>query len=119
MSIDSYFHVPAGTRNLPLGERRYCKHKTFADFAPHHGDCFPHQVKWVAGGWIDEQYFFEDPGDARWFFVEGWRDRDFLLEDGVTPFDYSPTALWIDGVEQPDHVCKDDSPAGDGTICSI
>ena len=61
------------------------KHKTVADFAAHHGDCFSHQVKWVAGGWIDEQFFFEDPGDARWFFVEGWRNRDFLVKDGITP----------------------------------
>jgi hypothetical protein len=98
MSTDSYFHVPAGMRNLPLGERRYCKHKTFVDFVAYHGDRFTHQVKWVAGGWIDEQYFFEDAMDARWFFAEGWRSLDFEDAPGVQ-VGYAPTALWIDGQE--------------------
>lgn len=105
MSIDSFFYVPAGTRNLPLGERRYLKYKSPSEYRAKH-DYMPHQVAWVAGGVIDEQYFFEDPQDARWFFTYGWKFRDVSHDShdsggaGIPPH-----ALWIDGeeIEEADH----------------
>jgi hypothetical protein len=99
VSIDSFFYVPAGTLNLPLGERRYLKYKSASEYRAKH-DYTPHQVAWVAGGVIDEQYFFEDPQDARWFFIYGWKFRDVSYDSrdsggaGIPPH-----ALWIDGEE--------------------
>ena len=105
MSIDSFFYVPAGTRGLEPGKRGYRKYKTVSDFIAAHGyRPFPHQVKWVAGGWIDEAYFFEDAQDAIWFFVEGWRQRDFT--DGGCPVGHAPTELWIDGQQRCEHCAE-------------
>lgn len=105
MSIDSFFYVLAGTRDLEPGKRGYKKYKSVSDFVAAHGDHpFPHQVKWVAGGWIDEHYFFEDPEDARWFFVEGWRQRDF--SDGGCPVGFAPSGLWIDGHQRCEHCAE-------------
>jgi hypothetical protein len=98
MSIDSFFFVPRGTRNQPLGERSYKKYKRYSEFVAAHGDDFTHQVYWLAGGWIDEQYFFEEAEDARWFYGKGWKSRDFLDGDGF-PYGHAPTALWIDDQE--------------------
>jgi hypothetical protein len=67
MSIDNRIWVPAGARNdKTLG---YTKYKC--------GDAMPperhtrHQVFLAGEGnvLIDEQYFFEDEADARWFRV--------------------------------------------------
>jgi len=45
MSIDSFFYVPAGTRDLEPGKQDYKKYKTVSDFVAAHGDRpFPHQV---------------------------------------------------------------------------
>jgi hypothetical protein len=109
MSVDSFFYVPAGTRNVAEPtERGYKKYKSFADFkVAYDNRHFPHQVKWVAGGMIDEQYFFEQAEDAIWFFVEGWRGRDFFAngEDGA-PVGYGPTALWIDDKQRCEHCAE-------------
>jgi hypothetical protein len=113
MSIDSFFYVPAGTRHLVPGERNYKKYKTVSDFVAAHGDLsFPHQVKWEAGGAIDEQYFLEDPLDAIWFFVSGWRDRDFFEngEDGEM-VGYPPTTIWLDAKQRCEHCAE---PLGPG-----
>jgi hypothetical protein len=103
MSIDSFFYVPAGTRSMEPGKRSYRKYKSFADFKAAHPPTH-HQVKWVAGGLIDEQYFFEDAQDAIWFFVEGWRHRDF--SDGDFPIGCAPSALWIDGHQRCEHCAE-------------
>jgi hypothetical protein len=108
MSIDSFFYVPAGTRNAEPTERGYKKYKSLADFkVAYDNRHFPHQVKWVAGGMIDEQYFFEQAEDAIWFFVSGWRSRDFFAngEDGDM-VGYGPTAIWIDDQQRCEH-CAD------------
>lgn len=113
MSIDSFFYVPAGTRGLAPRKRVYKKYKTVADFVAAHDDRpFPHQVKWTAGGAIDEQYSFEDPQYAIWFFFSGWRDRDFFEngEDGVRG-GYPPTAIWIDDKQRCEHCTKPLVPA--------
>jgi hypothetical protein len=45
MSIDSFFYVPAGTRDLEPGKQDYKKYRTVSDFVAAHGDRpFPHQV---------------------------------------------------------------------------
>jgi hypothetical protein len=100
MSIDNRISVPAGARNAKPGHRNYAwtKYKC--------GDVFPrekttrHQVFLAHGAnvLIDEQYFFEDPEDARWFWNEGYNERLFLLdeEEGLSA-GYDRMALWIDG----------------------
>jgi hypothetical protein len=109
VSIDSFFYVPAGTRNVAdPTERGYKKYKSVTDFkVAHDNRHFPHQVKWVAGGMIDEQYFFEQAEDAIWFFVSGWRDRDFFEngQDG-DKVGYAPTALWLDDKQRCEHCAK-------------
>ena len=101
MSIDSYFYVPAGTRNLNPADRRYQKYKSWAEFeaawyTPTRKA--PHQVYWLCGDFIDEQYFFEDADDARWFYAKGWKLRD-MLDDEDKPIGAPPTGLWIDDEE--------------------
>ena len=56
---------------------------------------------------IDEQYYFESAEDAIWFFVSGWRDRDFFEngQDGEK-VGYAPTAIWIDDQQRCEH-CAD------------
>jgi hypothetical protein len=69
MSIDNRICVPAGARNDK--NLRYTKYKC--------GDVMPlerytrHQVFLAHGAsvLIDEQYFFENEADARWFWSEG------------------------------------------------
>jgi hypothetical protein len=104
MSIDSFFYVPAGTRNLESGKRDYKKYKSFADFKAAGHPPTGHQVKWEAGGMIDEQYFFEQAEDAIWFLVSGWRSRDFFAngEDGDI-VGYGATAIWIDDQQRCEH----------------
>lgn len=98
MSIDSYFWVPAGIRNLNPADRRYLEYKCneLQEFEATQG-ISPHQVFWCAGGVIDEQYFFEDADNASWFYREGWKLRNLVI-DGHPMTDGGPTGLWIDDV---------------------
>lgn len=113
MSIDSYFYVPAGTRNVAdPAKREYKKYKSASEFWAAHAGPFPHQVNWAAGGMIDEQYYFESAEDAIWFFVSGWRDRDFFEngQDGEK-VGYAPTAIWIDDQQRCEHCADPSFPA--------
>jgi hypothetical protein len=86
-------------------ELGYKKYKSFADFkVAYDNRHFPHQVKWVAGAMIDEQYFFEQAEDAIWFFASGWRSRDFFAngEDGDM-VGYGPKAISIDDQQRCEH----------------
>ena len=93
MSIDNCIWVPAGARNDR--NTSYAKHKC--------GDLMPperytrHQVFLAHGGnvLIDEQYFFEDEADARWFWNEGYKERLNLLGDGHINHGYDRMALWV------------------------
>jgi hypothetical protein len=101
MSIDSRIFVPAGARNRKHDDPEYpptkIKYKA--------GDQMPdsqkttHQVFLAHQHLIDEQYFFEDADDARWFWVEGYKGCLFLDRDGKTVMSYDRMALWIDGEE--------------------
>jgi hypothetical protein len=61
----------------------------------------PHQVRFDHGdcgdayALIDEQYFFEDAEDARWFYREG--HRRMLYEGEERP---ERLVLWVDDVQQ-------------------
>lgn len=96
MSIDHVFYVPAGFRNLEpkgtFGEHKDCMHA-------HQHAWTPHQVFFAHGAnfLIDEQYTFEDPEDARWFFDEGY--KRMLYEGEPEP---DRMALWIND-EEADH----------------
>ena len=54
----------------------------------------PHQVLLAHQQLIDEQYFFEDPKDARWFWTDGYKERLYLDNEGA-PMPYDRMALWI------------------------
>ena len=99
MSIDNFIWVPAGARidkNIT-----YNKFKSQAEMLAYDGLAdTPHQVLLAQGAnvLVDEQYFFEDVDDARWFWVEGYRAQLYLNAEG-TPVPYDRMALWIDDEE--------------------
>ena len=43
----------------------------------------------------EEQYFFEDEADARWFWKEGYKERLYLIGDGPATRGYDGMTLWI------------------------
>jgi hypothetical protein len=45
---------------------------------------------------IDERYYFEDLASALDFYLDGWRDREFVLEDGER-LDLSHSGLYSRG----------------------
>jgi hypothetical protein len=99
MSIDNYIWAPAGTRNdKSVGYRKY---KSWAEMISAETSSVPRHQVFLAHGaniLIDEQYFFEDPEDARWFWKEGYDERLFLLdEDEGVSAGYDSMALWIEG----------------------
>jgi hypothetical protein len=98
VSIDNFIWVPAGIRNdKNIGFRKY---KSWAEMnAAEAAKDTPHQA-FLAHGQvlIDEQYFFEDPGDARWFWTDGYTAR-LYLDHQRAPIAYDRMALWIDGEE--------------------
>lgn len=100
MSIDHHFYVPAGVRNHP--ERRFSDNKfwSLASMREAGHEATKHQV-FIAHGTtldadilIDEQFYFEDAEDARWFYREGY--KRMLYEGEAAP---DRMALWIDGKE--------------------
>jgi len=96
MSIDSYIWVPAGTRDHnSIGYRRYKSWE--AMLVAESPIATSHQVFLAQQHLIDEQYFFEDVKDARWFWSEGYKERLLLESGGETPMSYDRMALWIQG----------------------
>jgi hypothetical protein len=92
MSIDNFVWVPAGIRNdKNIGFRKY---KSWAEMnTAEAAKDTPHQAFLAHGKvLIDEQYFFEDPEDARWFWTAGYKRR-LLLNDSLSLYHM---ALWID-----------------------
>lgn len=99
MSIDNYIWAPAGVRGNQNIE--YRKYKSWSDLIASEKAKVPRNQVFLAHGaniLIDEQYFFEDPEDAQWFWNEGYQERLFLLdeEDGVLA-GYDHMYVWIDG----------------------
>ena len=57
-----------------------------------------HQVFLTHGSvLIDEQYFFEDEADARWFWGEGYKERLYLVGEGPETHGHDLMQHWIDG----------------------
>jgi hypothetical protein len=98
VSIDNYIWAPAGVRDdKNIG---YKKYKSWAEMISAEPSRVPrHQVFLAHVHLIDEQYFFEDAEDARWFWAKGYQERVFLAGDGKTQMSYDRMALWIDGEE--------------------
>jgi hypothetical protein len=79
MSIDHHFYVPARMRNSEtrrFSDFKYSSLGELRDAGHSHSD---HQVFLAHSGagdlaiLIDEQFYFEDPEDARWFYREGYK----------------------------------------------
>lgn len=97
MSIDNYIWVPAGIRNdNNIGFRKY---KSWAEICTAEAPtAIPHQAFLAHQHLVDEQYFFEDPEDARWFWTDGYKQR-LYLDDRGAQMPYDRIALWIGGEE--------------------
>jgi hypothetical protein len=114
MSIDIYFWASAGTRaDKSIGYRKYysCEAMLTSEKVkvPKHQVFLAHGANFA----IEEQYFFEDPQDARWFWEEGYRYRLFLLdEDEGESAGYDRMTLWIEGTL----VAERDTPGAYGRI---
>ena len=114
MSIDIYFWVPAGIRDdKSIGYRKYYSSEVMLASekvkVPKHQAFLVHGANFA----IEEQYFFEDPQDARWFWEEGYRYRLFILdEDEGESAGYDRMALWIEGAI----VGQRDTPGAYGRI---
>jgi hypothetical protein len=114
MSIDVYFWAPAGIRDdKNIGYRKYYTSEGMLasekEKMPRHQAFLAHGAQFA----IEEQYFFEDPQDARWFWEEGYRYRLFLLdEDEGESAGYDRMTLWIEGAL----VAERDTPGAYGRI---
>jgi hypothetical protein len=94
MSIDNFIWVPGGTRN----GADYRRYKSWSDMVAGESATVPgHQVFLAHQHPIDEQYFFEDSDDARWFWAEGYKACLFLEDGSETPMSCDRMALWIGG----------------------
>jgi hypothetical protein len=114
MSIDIYFWACAGIRDDK--DIDYRKYYSWEEMLISEKQKIPgHQVFLAHGAnfAIDEQYFFEDPRDARWFWDEEYRYRLFLMDEneGVSA-GYDRMALWIEGSP----AAKRDTPGAYGRI---
>ena len=97
MSIDNYICVPAGSRND--SNISFIKYKSRTEIcAAEAPTATPHQVLLAHQHLIDEQYFFESADDARWFWLEGYKER-LYLDDRGAQMPYDRMALWIGGEE--------------------
>jgi hypothetical protein len=97
MSLDNYTWVPAGARHTYKDDHgsSWTTYKSHGQMP--NNQKTPHQV-FLAHGDRDEQYFFQDADDARWFWVQGYKGSLFLHDDKtLLPFDRM--TLWIDDVE--------------------
>jgi hypothetical protein len=100
MSIDHHFYVPAGMRNSETRRFSEFKYNSLGELS-HAGHLHTdHQVFLAHSGdgqvgiLIDEQFYFEDPEDARWFYHEGY--KRMLYEGEERP---DRMSLFIDGQE--------------------
>jgi hypothetical protein len=103
--MDNHFYVPAGMRNSETRVFSEFKYYSLGAMEDAGHPATKHQVFLAHGGvengdgtvsscLIDEQFYFEDTKDARWFWAEGYREMLFEREkypDRMT--------LWIDGQE--------------------
>ena len=98
MSISHHIWVPAGLRCDE--DLSYHKYSSYAEMVAEHKGS-RHQVFLAHGGpcLIDQQYFFEDPADAQWFWNEGYKERLYLVGDGPADFGYDRMILWLDAAE--------------------
>jgi hypothetical protein len=94
MSLDHFIWVPTGARNDE--NLRYQHYYRYAELAARHNGS-RHQVFLVHGApcLIDEQYFFEDPADAQWFWDKGYQERLYLVDEGSGSYGYDRMSLWI------------------------
>ena len=97
MSIDLYIWVPAGSRNdNNIGFRKY---KSWTEICSAEAPtATPHQVFLAHQHQVDEHYFFESADDARWFWLEGYKER-LYLDDRGAQMPYDRMTLWIGGEE--------------------
>jgi hypothetical protein len=98
MSIDNCVFIPAGSRNTYKDDHgsTWITYKSPQQMPTEQRT--PHQVFFTHQG-VDEQFFFQDADDARWFWIEGYKGSLFLDQDEKTVIPYSRMALWIDGAE--------------------
>ena len=96
VSTDRYIWVVAGARTAK-GRPHYTYTQYDELLAARGGS--EHQVFLAHGGpnLIDEQYFFEDPVDAQWFWGDGYKERLFLVDNGREDFGYDRMFLWLEG----------------------
>jgi hypothetical protein len=101
MSIDHHFYVPVGMRNSEtrrFSDFKYSSLGELRDAGHLHSD---HQVFLAHSGagdvaiLVDEQFYFEDAEDARWFYREGY--KRMLYEGEKCP---ERLVLCVDDVEQ-------------------
>jgi hypothetical protein len=101
MSIDHHIYVPAGMRDSEtrkFSEFKYSSLGGLKDAGHPHTD---HQVRLNHSGagdvayLIDEQFYFEDAEDARWFYREG--HKRMLYEGEERP---DRMSLFIDGQDK-------------------
>jgi hypothetical protein len=101
MSIDHRFYVPAGMRDSDTRKFSEFKYSSLGELKNAGHPYTDHQVFLAHGATqntiiaIDEQFYFEDAEDARWFFNEGY--KRMLYESEAAP---DRMALWIDGKEE-------------------
>ena len=85
MSIDHHFCVPAGMRNSETRRFSEFKYSSLGELRDAGHPLTDHQVFLAHSGagdvaiLIDEQFYFEDAEDARWFYREEYKR---MLYDG-------------------------------------
>jgi len=101
MSINHHFYVRAGMRNFETRRFSEFKYNSLGELRDAGHPPANHQVFLAHSGagdvaiLIDEQFYFEDPEDARWFYREGYMR---MLYDGEEQPDRM--SLFIDGQER-------------------
>jgi hypothetical protein len=93
MSIDNFFFVYPGVRDEGKGRWQREQYKTYEEMLADGAEVPPNQVFLAHGAHylIDDQFYFPDPEDARWFWERGY--KEMLFEDEHEP---DHMDLWID-----------------------
>ena len=100
MSLDHHFYVPAGIRDSETRRFGEFKYRSLGELRNAGHPPTDHQVFLAHSGagdtaiLIDEQFYFEDPEGARWFYREGY--KRMLYEGEEHP---DRMSLFIDGHE--------------------
>lgn len=107
MCIDHHFHVPAGTRNNPNWKFGYRAYHDLKEMWDKHGgpdhqvflahSCCTDDDGITLGSLVDEQFYFEDAEDARWFYRDGYKRMLYPGEERPDRMTF-----WIDGQEVPE-----------------